>query len=670
MTNKPTYKELENRIADLKKQNEILKLSESSDDITERKQAEKERFRLLDIIEKSLNEIYVFDAATLKFDYLNQGALQNIGYTNNEMKNLTPVDIKPEFTDDTFKQAIEPLRTGEKAKLVFETIHKRKNGTDYPVEVHLQLHKAENKNLFFAIINDTTERKQSEKEKEKLFHDLGERMKELKCLYDIAKVIETPGVTLEQISKETLHILPSAWQYPEITCAKITIDNWEYRTDNFVETKWKQSADITAQEEIVGAITVCYLEEKTKSDEGPFLKEERRLLEAVAERLGNIVHSMHIEKALIENQRLGAIGEMASSVAHDFNNSLQAMYGNIELAIRNSGIDKNILPNLETIKTIVDDAAARVKLLQRFSGNNQTKREYSEVNIKSLIEEVLEQTRPLWKDDAEKKGLSFTVTTKYTKIPDIFGNTAELRTALFNVLKNSIEAMPLGGIISIETGKKSKTVFITITDSGTGMDQETKTKIFQPFYSTKGFEIGRGLGMSSVYGTVKEHNGNIYIKNTALGEGTSIEILLPFSQEKKRKEKGVIPAVGKEYTANKSLAKVLWVEDDHLIRTDVGNMLKMNGYTAKTASSGKKALEYLEKDTYDIVITDIGMPEMNGWQLADIIKEKYKGKIPVAVVTGWGSEIDDVKMKQHGVLHVIAKPFMFNQIEKLLKDLS
>ena len=147
-------------VAEYDKENRIL--FGIIQDITERKKLEQSRFQLLNIVEKSLNEIYVFDSQTLKFEYVNNCALQNLGYSFKEMSSLTPVDIKPEYTDETFRQAVETLIKGENEKLVFETFHRRKNGTDYPVEVHLQLNKLENKSVFFAIINDITERKQAE----------------------------------------------------------------------------------------------------------------------------------------------------------------------------------------------------------------------------------------------------------------------------------------------------------------------------------------------------------------------------------------------------------------------------------------------------------------------------------------------------------------------------
>jgi PAS domain S-box-containing protein len=155
-----------------------LRVVGTCQDITGRKQAEREQFRLLDIIENSLNEIYVFDSTTLRFEYVNQGGLQNLGYTLNEMQTLTPPNIKPEYTEMEYRKMVQPLLSKEKERLIFETIHRRKNGTDYPVEVYLQLHFQEDKSLFISVINDITERKGAEEElrqSEELFHIIFEQ---------------------------------------------------------------------------------------------------------------------------------------------------------------------------------------------------------------------------------------------------------------------------------------------------------------------------------------------------------------------------------------------------------------------------------------------------------------------------------------------------------------
>lgn len=162
--------------------------------ITDSKKLEQEQFRLLNIIDHSLNEIYVFDSETLKFSYVNQGALKNLGYSLGEMKELTPVDIKPKFDWNTFVKSIEPLISGQKKKLAFETLHQRKDGTTYPVEVHLQLHRQGEKAVFFAVINDITSRKLSEalvRESEEMFRKLAESTPIAICIYQDDKWIYT-----------------------------------------------------------------------------------------------------------------------------------------------------------------------------------------------------------------------------------------------------------------------------------------------------------------------------------------------------------------------------------------------------------------------------------------------------------------------------------------------
>jgi signal transduction histidine kinase/CheY-like chemotaxis protein len=372
------------------------------------------------------------------------------------------------------------------------------------------------------------------------------------------------------------------------------------------------------------------------------------------------------EKAMIENQRLGTIGEMASSVAHDFNNSLQSIYENLELAMLSPELSTSTLKYLKTIKTAVSDIGDRIKLLQRFGDTKQDQNHFSFVNLNALIDEVIVQSRPLWKDDAEKQGLSIDIETVYNKIPEVFGNAGELRTVLFNIIKNSIEAMSKGGKIPIKTEERPGNVCTTITDTGNGMDEKTRARVFQPFYSTKGFDTGRGLGMSGVLSIIKGHGGDVYVKDTAPEKGTSIEILLPFTHKEEENKKELIE---ENAIKHDSAVHILWVEDDIAISKFVSEMLKILGHRGDIANSGKEALELLEQNTYDLVITDIGMPEMSGWQLADIIKEKFEGKMKVAVISGWDLEPSEAKRNEHGVAHYLGKPFSTSQLQKFLGEI-
>jgi PAS domain S-box-containing protein len=368
-------------------------------------------------------------------------------------------------------------------------------------------------------------------------------------------------------------------------------------------------------------------------------------------------------QSILENHRLGAIGEMATSIAHDFNNALQSLLGNLELALH----VKENSRHLKVMKTLIIDAAARVHQLQRVSGKNSANDQFSYLDLTSLVKDTIAQTRPLWKDEAEAKGLCFQIYCEASEELGIYGDRGELRAALFNIIKNSIEAMPAGGTITIKMSADDHHTFLTLTDTGIGMDEETKMRIFQPFYSTKDLNPGRGMGMSGVLSVIKEHKGEVWVKSTSPGQGTTIEIKLPVYRREKDLEvsnKGKNP-----FKPQRKSLNLLWVDDDDDIRMFAEEAIKIMGHNVTMAESGKQALHLLEKENYDLVVTDIGMPEMNGWQLADKIKEK-PGDIKVAVASGWGDQIKERELYEHGVKYMLNKPFKLSQLNDLFENLG
>jgi len=379
--------------------------------------------------------------------------------------------------------------------------------------------------------------------------------------------------------------------------------------------------------------------------------------------ISDITEQKQAEEALIQAQRLSAIGELASGVAHDFNNSLQVIYGNTELALM-----ENIPPaarrHLETIKQCAADTAARILKLQRFSGQGKDRDGYERIKIHQLLDTMLLQTRPLWKDESEKVGIAIAVEKKYAdRKLTIFGNSGELRSVLFNLIKNSVQAMPRGGKLVLETEADRGFVGIIVRDTGKGMDEETKARVFQPFFTTKGFEQGKGLGLSISYGIIKEHGGTLHIRETAPGKGTAMEIRLPCAgREEKQPEPAAVPAY-------EGTARVLWVDDEAEIRDLGKNLLKKlnRSNSIDTAAGGEEALSLLEKNRYDLLITDVGMPNMSGWQLAEAIKGKYPG-MKVALVTGWAAQVSDREKAACGVGYVLGKPLRLDQLEHLIGE--
>ncbi len=364
------------------------------------------------------------------------------------------------------------------------------------------------------------------------------------------------------------------------------------------------------------------------------------------------------EKSILEAERLSAIGELAAGVSHDFNNALQAILGNLELALLDQ-VPPETRKFIETAKKSAQDAASRVSLLQRFAINKTGQAEHEPISIKDIIEDSIAQTRTLWKDDAQKEGLTFDIRTDCQESVTVRGNRGDLRSVLYNIIKNSIQAMPQGGTVEIRTRSDGKKAYLSIADTGMGMDEETAKKIFQPFFTTKGFEQGKGLGMSGVFTIIKEHRGDICVKRTLPGHGTEIELTLPCCEPETVRE-----VKRKEYSG---VARVLLVDDEAMIREIMQELVANMGHQIDVASSGREALDFLATGRYDLLITDIGMPYMSGWQLAEQIKGVYPD-MKVAVVTGWGDSVDAAQKTHHGVGYVLGKPVGREQLKNLIGE--
>lgn len=392
---------------------------------------------------------------------------------------------------------------------------------------------------------------------------------------------------------------------------------------------------------------------------GEFIKDAKGNPTNIVFVIRDISERKLMEATIVEKERLSAIGELASGIAHDFNNSLQAIVGNIELAFLSSDISDEIREYLKIIQSTTIDATARVRQLQRFA-RKEKESTFRIIDLNAILDESIEQTRPKWKDETEKKGIKISFKKQYKAKGLIEGNIGELRSAFYNLINNAIEAMPKGGLISIQTEDFDKEVLIRIIDTGIGMDQEMTKRIFQPFFTTKGFELGRGLGLSSVYSVIRDHRGNIYVKDTVVGKGTTFEIMLP------KVEQVNIDIMSEKHIKKSTLtqAKILWVDDEHAIRQLGKRLLTKLGHQAEIADGGIEALKLLKESHFDILITDVGMPGMSGWQLAESIKGKYPLK--VAVVTGWGADIPDEEKLKYGIDYIIGKPINISELKDLI----
>ena len=369
----------------------------------------------------------------------------------------------------------------------------------------------------------------------------------------------------------------------------------------------------------------------------------------------NVTKTRELIDKSAQMKKLSALGQISFGVAHDFNNVLTVVLGRVQLMKRQT-IDQYLMNSLDMIEKSALDGASKVRKIQEFS--RPTKGNLTEtINLKSLIEEIIELTHPKWCDASRVKGILIEPSLELTEKLHIIGDSSDLRNAFTNLIFNAVDAMPEGGVLSIKTKKEANTVIVEFKDTGIGMTEETVEKIFDPFFSTKGV-LGTGLGMSEVYGIVKRHNGRINV-NSKIGKGTTITLRFPGVKKLSN------DAVSAKPTET-SPCRILVINDEEYILSILYDLLIDLGHTVTTMSSAHKALNDFKENNYDIVITDLGMPEMSGQEIGGKIK-KINNSTQVILISGWALNIDENKYLGKTVDFIIKKPF---SIEKIVYTIS
>ena len=336
---------------------------------------------------------------------------------------------------------------------------------------------------------------------------------------------------------------------------------------------------------------------------------------------------------MVQVEKLRAIGELASGIAHDFNNALQAILGYAELAQDNMDDPEAVERHLGIIVKAAEDATSTVRRLQRFARQKAvTEGEPTDVN--RLVEDVVELTRPKWRDAAHREGYTYDVRTHLQPLPELFAEPSSLKEVLINLTYNALNAMRDGGSLKFATRMDGPDwVEILVTDTGVGMTPEVQMRIFDPFFTTKGVE-GSGLGLSVSWSIIQRHGGNITVES-APGVGTRFCIRLPVQDmttfQAAEPEALPMPAAPG--------ASILIVDDEPFIASMIAAHLHREGYQVTVTNSGAEALHLLGgQETYDLLLTDHGMPGMNGLQLLAEVRERYPD-LPVLLLTGWGNTL-------------------------------
>ena len=349
--------------------------------------------------------------------------------------------------------------------------------------------------------------------------------------------------------------------------------------------------------------------------------------------------------------KLRALGQLASGVAHDFNNSLAAILGRAQLILRRVK-DEDLIRSLGIIVTSAEDAAATVRRIQTFARKSLAS-ELELLDVGGLLRDAIEITRTRWENEARAGGLNIEVTLDAEDGMLTLGNASELREVFVNLIVNAVDAMPQGGELSICCERKLSRLRLRFTDTGAGMKEEVRERVFEPFYTTKGVQ-GTGLGLAVSYGIIERHDGSISVESR-LGAGTTFFIDLPVAEPR---ESGANESSSGEQTPSLS---VLVVDDEEFVRDTLAEMLEDLDHKVVTASGGRDALAKLTSDDFDLVFTDLAMPEMDGWETAREIR-KHKPELPVVLVTGYGATAQAPSGELDLVAGIIGKPFDFDQV--------
>lgn len=400
-----------------------------------------------------------------------------------------------------------------------------------------------------------------------------------------------------------------------------------------------------------------------------------RIMEELRQALENLKAA---QEQLVRIQSLRALGELAGGTAHHLNNMLAIILGQIQL-LRITVTDAAIQGSLETIERAASDGAETVRRLQAFA-RSRPAADLVPVDLVRIAEESLEFTRPRWQDEALTQGIHIELERELSQVPPISGQASELREVITNLILNAVDAMPHGGRMTAKTWSEPGWVCLLVSDTGVGMSNEVRRRAFEPFFGTKG--LGRaGLGLSVAYGIVQHHGGEITIES-AEGRGTTVTLRFPSATGRVATQSeeflGSVPETGSEIRFSGAtpppvapslrLGKILVIDDEARVRSLLAEILSTQGHTVDQASDGSEGLALLEESRYDLVITDLGMPAMTGWEVARAVKARWPWS-RVILVTGWGESVEREATAEQGVDALLCKPFMVQEVRSLVAKL-
>jgi two-component system, cell cycle sensor histidine kinase and response regulator CckA len=614
------------------------------------------------VFEGNPNPMWIYDAETLRFLAVNEAALRKYGYTRDEFLAMTIEDIRPAEDVPQLQALVGPEGPGPERGLVTAGIwrHRRKDGSIFDVDVTSHAHVFDGRPARVVLAVDVTARIEAERalrHSEARYRDLFENASDLIAMVDLESrltmvneaFVRGLGYTREELIGRPLRDLVPPEQHGRLEEARIQ--------------KLGDTDATTYEHELIA-----------KDGRRIQVEVATRLIDVEGQPLGveaicrDITERRHLEEQLRQAQRLEAIGRLAGGIAHDFNNLLTVISGYADALLEQGDPDSG--EELREIAAAAERATILTRQLLAFSRRQVLQPRNLDLN--EVVQGVIPMLTRLIGEDIDL------VTSLDPDLDHVVADPNQLEQVLLNLVINARDAMPGGGKLTIATGtteldesyvadhpeaRVGRHTTLSVSDNGVGMDADAAARVFEPFFTTKPVGTGTGLGLSTVYGIVKQSGGNIWVYSEA-GRGSAFKVYLPAAEE----SLAAPPPARPQIAVPTGTETILVVEDEDAVRTLAAGMLERSGYTVLATHSAGEALRLAgdPETTIDLLLTDLVMPEMSGRELAARIVEQLP-EVRVLFMSGYADEA----VTRHGALDAgtayLEKPFSARDLARMVR---
>jgi len=383
-------------------------------------------------------------------------------------------------------------------------------------------------------------------------------------------------------------------------------------------------------------------------------------LEGLIAIVRDITAQREVEKQLRQSERLTALGQLAGGIAHDFNNLLQAILGYAQLMKQNPRDAEFVARSLNIVEAAAVDGSETVRRIQQFA-RLRPDEQFVGVDVNQIVHDAVAIVRPRWEEKIARDNRPLDLRLDLGSIETINGRPAALSELMTNLILNALDAMPDGGTLTITTrGEPRQQITLTVADTGIGMPEPVRRRIFEPFFSTKG-EGGSGLGLSMVYSIVRRHGGEIRVESEP-GRGATFTLTFPVASEPVGAEpEAALPRARRP-------ARVLLVDDDPKVLGTLTEILRSVGHTVTAAASGAAGVAAYGPGRFDVVLSNLGMAGMNGWELAERLR-RVDSEVVILFITGWGLRDEEHgRLKMLKIRKCLFKPVRPGELDAAIQD--